>query len=162
VNTEAVATPSVVDDESGFGLVEIVISMFLLALLAISFLPLLITSLKVTVSNTSVATATQLVNSDLELARSLAATSPYCSVLSGFATATPLATVTDPRGVVLQPRRALVVTSGRTDAAGCPVAQTSPARAAYPGTVSLRSWVTVGGKTISEATTLIFVERAAP
>jgi len=152
---------ALVDDESGFGLVEIVVSMFLLALLAISFLPLLITSLKVTVSNTTLATATQLVNQDLEVARSMAVTTPYCSVLKTFATAAPLATVSDPRGVVMQPHRELVL-SGATDSSGCPVAQTSPARAAYPGTVALRSWVTVSGKTIAEATTLIFVERAAP
>jgi type II secretory pathway pseudopilin PulG len=152
---------ALLDDEAGFGLVEIVVSMFLLALLAISFLPLLITSLKVTVSNATLATATQLVNQDLEVARSIAATNPNCSSMKTFATATPIAAVSDPRGVVLQPHRSLVTGSG-TDASGCPVAQSSPARAAYPGTVSLRSWVTVGGKTIAEATTLIYVERAAP
>jgi type II secretory pathway pseudopilin PulG len=149
------------ESEDGFGLVEIVVSMFLLALLAISFLPLLITSLKVTVSNTTIATATQLVNQDLEIARSIAVTNPYCSTLKTFATAAPLAAVSDPRGTVMQPHRSLVVSSA-TDSSGCPVAQASPARAAYPGTVSLRSWVTVGGKTIAEATTFIFVERAIP
>ncbi|HRN28264.1 MAG TPA: type II secretion system protein [Terrimesophilobacter sp.] len=58
-------------DDEGFGLVEIVVSMLILGLLAISFLPLLIQGMKVTVQNRVLATATQIVNDELEQARSL-------------------------------------------------------------------------------------------
>ncbi|MFO7691343.1 MAG: type II secretion system protein, partial [Cryobacterium sp.] len=49
--------------EQGFGMIEIVVSMFLLALLSIAFLPLLVQSLQVSVQNARLATATQLASS---------------------------------------------------------------------------------------------------
>ncbi|TFD55441.1 hypothetical protein E3T55_01135 [Cryobacterium frigoriphilum] len=68
--------------DSGFGVVEIVVSMFLLALLAIAFLPLLMQSLRVSVSNSTLATATQLVAQEMEELRSLGTT---CSTLDDYA-----------------------------------------------------------------------------
>lgn len=59
------------DSDEGFGLVEIVVSMLILGLLAISFLPLLIQGVKVTAQNRVLATATQVVNDEFEYARSL-------------------------------------------------------------------------------------------
>src|SRR5690606_14819869 len=57
--------------DAGFGLVEIVVSMLILGLIAISFLPLLIQGVKVAAQNRVLATATQIVNDELEQARSL-------------------------------------------------------------------------------------------
>ena len=57
-------------EQSGFGIIEIVISMFLLGLLATAFLPLLVQGLKQSAANATLATATQLANDQIELARS--------------------------------------------------------------------------------------------
>lgn len=80
------------DHEVGFSLIEIIISMFLLALLAMAFLPLLVQGLKQSASNATLATATQLVNGQIELSRS----QTTCSTLVATS-----ATVVDPRGVSL-------------------------------------------------------------
>lgn len=62
--------------DDGFGLVEIVISMFMLAILAMLFLPLLIQGLKQSAANTTLATATMLVNEQVRLAHTK---SPICT-----------------------------------------------------------------------------------
>jgi type II secretory pathway pseudopilin PulG len=82
--------------DTGFGLIEIVISMFLLAILAMLFLPLLIQGLKQSAENTTLATGTQLVNEQLRAAQ---AASPVCSDVSAL---TGMADFTDPRGVVIR------------------------------------------------------------
>jgi len=82
--------------ESGFGLIEITISMFMLAILAVLFLPLLIQGLKQSATNTTMATATQLVNERMRLAQ---AASPVCSNVSALS---GTANVTDPRGIVIR------------------------------------------------------------
>ena len=92
-------------DECGFGIIEIVVSMFLLGLLIISFAPILITNLQFTARNTTIATATQIVNKQIEAARavrSVTATTPSCTDIQSFLALTQ-APVVDPRGVVLQP-----------------------------------------------------------
>ena len=128
--------------DSGFGIIEIVISMFLLALLAIAFLPMLITSLSSTAANATAATATQIVNQQLEQAR---ASGSSCSAVKSFAAASVPA-VAQPRGA-LQPHRALDLPVGDV----C----TSP----YLRTVLLRVWVTgATGAPISEAPTLILLD----
>lgn len=129
------------EEEQGIGLIEIVVSMFLIALLAIAFLPLLITSLKSTTTNTSVATANQLVSQQLELVRTVAAN---CASVTSFTTTDP-APVTDERDVEFTIDRQLVGV--------CPPA--------YPGTVKVRIAVTVDGAELSHATTLVLVGAAA-
>ncbi|TFC37540.1 type II secretion system protein [Cryobacterium sp. TMT2-14] len=124
--------------ESGFGLIEIVISMFLLGLLAIAFLPLLVTSIKTTGVNATAATATQLVNQQMELARGAGDT---CTALTAYNNET-LPVITDSRGFSYQPTRA---------------GEDCTALVNYPATV----WVTVSavpsvGATVS-ATTLIYL-----
>lgn len=114
--------------------------MFLVALLAIAFLPLLISSLTATRTNTSVATANQLVSQQLEALRSV---STNCASVTSFTTTDP-APVTDDRGVVLTIDRQLVGV--------CPTT--------YPGTVKVNVVVTTGGQTLSNATTLILVKSA--
>ncbi|QOD93845.1 hypothetical protein [Chryseoglobus sp. 28M-23] len=48
-------------DERGLGLLEIVISMFLISLIAISFIPVLVSGLRASEANSTIATATRLV-----------------------------------------------------------------------------------------------------
>lgn len=84
-----------VRSDSGFGLIEIVISMFMLAVLAMLFLPLLIQGLKQSATNATLATAVQLVNERLRLAQGAG---PVCSDVSALG---GTATLTDPRDVVI-------------------------------------------------------------
>lgn len=121
-------------NDDGIGLVEIVVAMFLFALMAVAFLPALIRGYEATRMNTTLSTATQLLSGQLE---SLHASSGLaCSSLSVF-DATP---VTDDRGVALHPTRAVT----------CPTS--------YPGTAR----VVVGmaddaNVPVTTATTLVVV-----
>jgi type II secretory pathway pseudopilin PulG len=69
--------------EDGFGIVEVVVSMLVLAILAIAFLPVLIQGIRQSASNASVATATQLVNEKLQLAQASGPTCTNISVIAG-------------------------------------------------------------------------------
>ncbi len=60
-------------DDAGLGLLEIVISMFLISLLAISFIPVLIAGLRAAESNSTTATATRLVAQAIDVARTTGA-----------------------------------------------------------------------------------------
>lgn len=55
--------------DAGLGLIEIVISMFLISLLAIAFIPVLVSSLRATELNSTAATATRLVAQAIDDAR---------------------------------------------------------------------------------------------
>ena len=72
-------------DAAGFGLIEIVVSMFLPGILAIAFLPLLVQFLRVSVVNAAIATSIQLVSEQIEQAR---AQGTVCSALPVSATTT--------------------------------------------------------------------------
>ena len=61
--------------EDGFGLTEIVVSLFILAILAVSMLPLLVQGLRVAAMNATLATATQLVQDRMEVTRA----TPTCA-----------------------------------------------------------------------------------
>lgn len=65
-------------DDDGFGLVEAVVSMLILAALAIAFLPVLITGLKQSSTNSAMAFATQLVGERMSIAQ----TATSCSALT--------------------------------------------------------------------------------
>lgn len=131
------------DDDAGFGLVEIVVSMFLLALLAVAFLPLLIDSLRVSVANSKVATANQILSEQLD---KIALVDRTCAAFAAFDSET-IATVTDERGTVYQAARTVT---------GCPPAS-------YPASVTITLTVSVvGDSTIgARATTSAVVERAS-
>ena len=129
--------------DSGVGLIEIIISMFLLALLAAAFLPILVQGLNTSVRTTTIATASQLAGEQLDKLRELGTT---CSQVSVFDDVVQAAT-TDERGTVYQPNR-----------------QVSACPAIYPGVVSVRVWVTRVGvpQPLADATTLFYVKTAAP
>lgn len=133
--------------ENGFGMVEVVISMFLLSLISVSFVPLLVNSIKSTGKNTTIATATQIVNQQIEGARAVrspTSTTPSCLDITNYLSVT-LASVTDPRGVTLVPK---------WDPTTCPTT--------YPGVVRARISVTRSGSTstVAQAVTLIYVASA--
>lgn len=94
MTTEPTETVSETNDQ-GFGLVEIVVSMFMLAVLAIAFLPLLVEGLRQSVATSTTATATQLVSERMQLAQSQG---PDCADVATLAGTTQF---TDPRGVIL-------------------------------------------------------------
>lgn len=125
-------------DDAGLGLIEIIVSMFLLALVAMAFLPVLIQGMKASVSNATLATAGQLVSEQMDQARALPST---CEALSAFDDVA-VATAIDARGTVFLPHRQV---------GACPTA--------YPGLVAVRVWVTKDGASdpISEADTLVYV-----
>lgn len=99
---DAIARTSspIVRDDEGLGLIEIVVAMFILALIALSLLPLLITGMQASVRNTSIAAATQFAKDRIAIAQSVAATSDdVCDDLEDFAAI--VEPMTDARGVVL-------------------------------------------------------------
>lgn len=126
--------------EEGFGLVEIIISMFLLALLSVAFLPLLIDSLRVTVRNATAATATQFASEQLD-AVSLVARN--CDALAVFESAS-IPPVTDARGTIYTATRAV---------AACPTS-------GYPAAVEVTVSVTADSAPtlVIESTTTVIVE----
>lgn len=143
MNVSRYSGTALVDDERGFGMVEIVVAMFIFMLVALSFLPFLIQSLKVSVLNTTTTTAAQIVNDQLDAALDMQRVSPSCDALTAF-TATSLPSITDPRGVVLKPHRSTFTT--------CP--------AAYPATVKVTVWVeTAAGENVGSSSVLIYLAR---
>ena len=127
--------------DEGFSLIEIIVSMFLIAFLAMAFAPVLVQSMKTSVRNTTIATGTQLLNRELDRLR---ATPAYCDAVTAFAAA-PVASTTDSRGVVFQPAR---------QAAACPTV--------YPGVVRVTISVSAGDvpSTALTARTLFYVDAA--
>jgi len=81
-------------DEDGIGMIEIVVAMFLLALIALSFLPVLTQGLLASQKNSEVATASGLMATQLELARSAGST---CAAVDAFVQADPLPATIDGR-----------------------------------------------------------------
>jgi|GEM_PF-1583565 type II secretory pathway pseudopilin PulG len=138
-NTTLRAAPK---GEAGFGLVEIIVSMFLLTLLSVAFLPLLISALQATVRNSTVATASQILSEQLDAVTLVPRT---CAAFTQFASQA-LASVTDDRGTEYQPARQVT---------GCPPG-------AYPARVTIRVSVAVTDQPEIrvEATTFGVVESA--
>jgi type II secretory pathway pseudopilin PulG len=129
-------------EDFGFGMIEIVVSMFLIALITLAFIPVLVQSLRLSVVNTSIATATQLVSQNMEQARSRGTN---CSDLQLFA-AEAVSAVVDKRGVSFQPVREPITCTGTS--------------ADYPKTVSFRVKVAETGSStvLASAATLILVK----
>lgn len=90
-----------VDDDAGFGLVEIIIAMTIFALLAMAIAPVLLGGVQASVKMASMATATQLVNDGLEQARFGLPKGTACPSPSAPAT---VLSATDSRGVAFERR----------------------------------------------------------
>jgi Tfp pilus assembly protein PilV len=88
--------------DDGFGMVEALISMLLLALVAVAFLPLIITGLKAATTNTTVTTATQAVNEQLS---PVSAHEFLCDEIEAWLETDAIA-LQDPRGVSIYVHRA--------------------------------------------------------
>jgi len=123
-------------DDQGFGLVEIVVSMFVLAALSLAFIPLLVQGLKLSAENTSLATANQLVNEQLALVQDAG---PYCDAVQVLAGE---ADTVDPRGVTI--RITTVIDACPTSAVGTVKANVTATRMD-------------SGETVVSAATLVYV-----
>ncbi|MFN3707730.1 prepilin-type N-terminal cleavage/methylation domain-containing protein [Microcella sp.] len=130
-------------DDRGFGLVEVVVSMFLLTLLAVAFLPLLIESLRITVRNATIATATQVLSEQLDTVQVVDRT---CAAYAAWA-AQSVAPITDERQSNYRATRSVT---------GCAPSMTFPATV----TVTVSVDVTPDTDVRVQATTLAIVERA--
>jgi prepilin-type N-terminal cleavage/methylation domain-containing protein len=128
--------------DEGFTLIEIVVSMFILAVLAVALLPLLINGVNQSAQSAAVASATQLVNAQLADARNAGAS---CSAISSAMQPT-VGTAAAYRGVPLK----LTYSVG-----ACPATPTTTS----PGTISVTATVTRTdtNATLATATTLIYV-----
>ena len=109
-------------DNHGFGLVEVIVAMALLMVVALAMLPVFVAALNLSKGNVAVATATQVVSEQMDLAHNLPAS---CVAVQTFRDEVLGRLVEDPRGVVL------VITMD-TDP-GCPTSYPS----AYRLTVSV-------------------------
>jgi type II secretory pathway pseudopilin PulG len=128
------SAPASASDE-GLGLVEIVVAMFVLAVLSLALLPLLIFGMQASARNTTLAAASQLANDRINIAQSRG---PICAdvlVVAGDVT------LVDPRGVEL---------IATTTVGACP---------GGVGTVAVSTDVvrTDTGDTVASADTLVFV-----
>jgi type II secretory pathway pseudopilin PulG len=126
------------DRERGLGIAEILVAMLMLAILSLATLPVLINGIKQSAANTTLATATQLANRQMELA---VLQGPTCAAITSYV-ATPPASVTDALGVVLQ----ISLTAGT-----CP--------STFPGTRAITVSITRSdtGATLVTAATNVFV-----
>jgi prepilin-type N-terminal cleavage/methylation domain-containing protein len=127
-----------INDEDGFTLIEVMISLFLLALIAAALLPVLVQGLKIAASNATLATATQLANEQIESMRA----QKLCSSVVAAST-----TVVDPRNVSLK--------VDRTIGASCPAGPTTGYPAAIPVAVSVTRVDT--GQSLVSVNTIVFV-----
>lgn len=120
--------------ERGFGLIEIVVSLFLLAILSMAVLPLLVQGMRLSASNATLAAATQLANQQIELVRSQS----LCGAI------VPATVTMTTQGVTLQ--------ASRTVGSSCPAA-------GYPITVPVSVSVTRTdtNAVVASAKTLVFV-----
>jgi prepilin-type N-terminal cleavage/methylation domain-containing protein len=127
--------------DNGVSLVEVVVAMFVLALLSLALIPALIASIKQSATNALLSSATQIVSARLDEARVQSAT---CSALTALAAAN-VPDVRDSSGISLHVNQQL---------GACP--------ATYPGTVAITVSVirTDTSAQLVSASTLVFLQSA--
>lgn len=119
-------------DAAGFGLVEVIIAMFLLGIVAVAILPALWQGIVFSSQQASTATATRYMNSIVDDARA----TPTCTFLGSIAS---LPNVTDGRGVSMS--------TSTTTVSGC-----------APGSTAKITVSVVGeGRTLATTTALIYI-----
>ena len=139
---------AIAGDERGIGIIEIVVSMFLIALLILSFIPVLINSNRLSGRNTTMATATQIVNKQIQSARAVTSstsTAPSCTNMKNFVVSPAPSAVVDPRGVTLLAAWSLIT---------CP--------STYPGTVLMSVSITQSGYSSPTASAATLVRVIGP
>lgn len=131
------------DDDAGFTLIEVLVSMLILAVIALALIPAFVSQMRATSTNTTIATASQLAGQQIDDAQSRAAT---CAALQAYQSQT-VAPVIDARGVTLQVQR--------TVALPCP--------STYPATIKVQVSVTTSGSasSLATATTLVLLKSAS-
>lgn len=81
--------------DAGFSMIEIVVAMFVLAVMSIGLLPLILGTIQTSVLNRQLVAATTLAGTSLDDARRVAASTPSCAALTtwraGLVTGTPTA-----------------------------------------------------------------------
>ena len=125
--------------DSGMGLIEIVICIFLVGLLAIAFIPTFIQGMQLASRNATIASATQIANEQLEIARATATSCVAFRGPGGYGVSTP-PVMQDGRGTSFQATRTV---------SACP--------STYPGVVQVSVSVSaIGAATVlSSATTYV-------
>lgn len=131
------------DDERGLGLLEIVISMFLISLIAISFIPVLVSGLRASEANSTTATATRLVAEVTD--RALAQAPDTCAALQILG---GTSTQVDAQGVTI----AVVTTV--PDLSACVERSTNLVRVVAQDASD--------GSTLAESRTLLFLPGTSP
>jgi len=130
-------------DDTGFTLIEVLVSMLILAIIALALIPAFISQMRATSTNTTIATASQLAGQQIDAAQSLAAT---CAALQAYQSQT-VAAVIDARGVTLQAQRTVSL----------------PCPSTYPATIKVKVSVTTSGSasSLATATTLVLLKSAS-
>jgi len=128
-----------VSADDGMGLIEIVVCIFLIGILAISFLPLFAQGMQLAARNATIASATQIANEQLEIARGTATSCTAFTGPGGYGASTP-PVMSDARGSNYQATRSV---------SACP--------ATYPGVVQVTVSVSKVGAAgvLSSATTYV-------
>jgi len=129
--------------DQGIGLVEIVICIFLIGLLAIAFIPLFVQGMQLAARNATIASATQIANEQLEIARGTATSCAAFVGAGGYGASTPPVAI-DARGNSYQATRTV---------GSCP--------AIYPGIVQVSVSVVKVGAAGSLATATTYVRLTA-
>jgi len=134
-------TVSSVESEAGFSLVEIVVAIFVLAGLSLSLIPVLVSGIRQTASNSVLALATHVVSTRMESAQ---VQLPTCEAITAFA-ASAVPDIQTISGASLRVQQVLDV---------CP--------SQYPGTVRLSVTVlrTDTGAEVARAATLLYLKSA--
>lgn len=129
---------------SGFGMVEILVSLILLGILSTTLIPIFITSIKLAQLNAVVTRGTQVVNQQLDLARAQARTTPTCNAIKALkVNSTALSNPNAPEAEPLH---------YATTIGACPTS--------YPGTVMVTVTVTrddTGNSVVTDGSTLVIV-----
>lgn len=112
-------------DEEGLGLVDVLVAMILLGILAVAIIPTLTLAMRVSSNNVDLASASQLVDQELDLAHSHLPTT--CAALQTYVTDPIGLDFADPRGVTLSTHREL------EQPFTCPVL--------FPATIHFTVWV---------------------
>lgn len=137
------ARPASRRDDAGFSLVEVMVSMTLLAIILMALAPILINVTRVTARNATVAAATQIVNERIEEARASAGS---CTTFLAYVNAPGPMTASDGRG------NDFTITHTPAPGGGAVCTASTPLQ-----NFSVRVTLTSTGETLGEAATIIAV-----